>query len=356
MKKTFKLFALCVALCALMFALAHALGSAMRPTPLKKASLVWWPQSEENFYAANKWAKYLKDGFNKNGYDLHLVTALTENPLELLASSDIIIIGYPINKDFKLSFDSFKKDSRIYLWALESPIIMEQPVRLVDTGYFYKIFTWRRDLADNEKIFFAPLDTRLEEGIIISKDLSHKHILMMQIATNHYQYETPETLYYKRRDATLWWIKNHPGEYEFYGNYWPILSKGLDEKSKQSFMASYKGYAEDKIKTLSSAFFALAFENTVHRDYVSEKIYDVMKAGTVPVYLGAPNIAEFVPKECFINYADFKNDEELYAFLTHITPEKYQSYLTCIQAFLNDKKIQSLTPESIADSLLKQIF
>ena len=356
MKKILKLIALFMTLFAIMFALTYALGVITRPTPLKKASFVWWPETEESFYATNKWAKFLKDSFEKKGYDLRLVTMLNKNPVEQLVSSDIIVIAYPVKKDFVFPYDYLKNGAKIYLWALESPIVMEQPIKLNEIDRFEKIFTWRRDLVDNKKTFFVPLDTRVEEKIKISKDLSVKQILLMQIATNYYQYETPQTIYYKRREAVLWWVKNHPTDFNFYGNGWSVLYNQIDEKLKSLFNDSYKGYAQNKIKTVSKAWFALAFENTRHPYYVTEKIYDVMKAGTVPIYLGAPNIEEFVPKECFINYADFKNDEELYKFITQITPEKYRSYLTCIQDFFDSPKIQPLSPKSIADSLLNQVF
>lgn len=356
MKKNFKLFALCIALFALIFALTYALGVATRPKPLQKASFVWWPETEESFDAANKWAKFLKDGFKQNGYDLKLVSAEAKTSVEYLISSDIIIIAYPIKKELGILKSYLKNGAKVYLWSSESPIIMKQPVQPVDAANLEKIFTWRRDLVDNKKTFFVPLDTRLGKGIRISKDLSHKRILMTQVAWNSYHYETPSTLYYKRREATLWWLKNHPGEYEFYGKDWPLLLKQMPDKYKPAFERAYKGYAPDKIKAVSQAWFALAFENTRHLDYVSEKIYDVMKAGTVPIYLGAPNIEEFVPKDCFINYADFENDEELYAFIKQVTPERYQHYLTCIQHFFDSEKIYPLTPESIADSLLNEIF
>lgn len=356
MKKILKLIALFMTLFAIMFALTYALGVITRPKPLKKASFVWWPETEESFYATNKWAKFLKDSFEKKGYDLRLVTMLNKNPVEQLVSSDIIVIAYPVKKDFVFPYDYLKNGAKIYLWALESPIVMEQPIKLNEIDRFEKIFTWRRDLVDNKKTFFVPLDTRLEEGIKISKDLSHKRILMAQVAWNSYHYETPLTLYYKRREATLWWLKNHPSEYEFYGKDWLFLLEQMQDKYKPAFDRAYKGYAPDKIKAVSQAWFALTFENTRHSYYVTEKIYDVMKAGTVPIYLGAPNIEEFVPKECFINYADFKNDEELYAYIKQITPEQYQQYLTCIQDFFDSPKIQPLSPKSIADSLVNQIF
>ena len=42
--------------------------------------------------------------------------------------------------------------------------------------------------------------------------------------------------------------------------------------------------------------FYLAFENTCETGYVTEKVYNGLDAGVIPVYLGAPDIADYVPK------------------------------------------------------------
>lgn len=356
MKKNFKTIALVAILFTCVFALTHVLGVATHPTPLKNASFLWWPMSEEEFYATNKWAIPLKEGFEQNGYNLKIISENIQNPVEHLLTSDIIIVAYPIKKGFNLPYNHLKKGAKVYLWALESPIWKPQTLSKSDIRPFEKVFLWRPDLVDNQKKFFVPLDTRLEEGLKISKDVSHKRYLMMQIATNFYRPETFQALYNKRREATLWWLRNHPTPYAFYGQNWPMILEQADEELEAAFHNSYKGYAPDKIKALSESYFALAFENTRYPYYVTEKIFDVMKAGTVPVYLGAPNIEEFVPKECFINYDNFKNDAELYSFLKALTVEQYQAYLTCIQDFLSSDKIKDYTPEAIADSLLKEIF
>ncbi len=51
-------------------------------------------------------------------------------------------------------------------------------------------------------------------------------------------------------------------------------------------------------------------------DYVTEKVYHALRAGAVPVYLGAPNIAEHLPTPgCIINAAHFSSGQELGAHL-----------------------------------------
>lgn len=355
-KKVLNYTALLAVLFCALFALTYALGVMTHPQPLKKASFVWWPESESDFYAVNKWGIFLKEGFERHGYDFHLATVLNPNLYDQLTSSDIIVIAAPIKKNFAFPFNHLKEGAKVYYWVLESPVFMDPLVSSADTNRFEKKFTWQRDLVDNDKTFFVPLDTRVTTGTKIPKDISHKRILAMQIASPYKSGGSSKNKYSLRHSSTLWWLKNHPQEYEFYGKDWPFLLENLNDNLKPAFHAAYKGYAEDKIKALSEAFFALAFENTVHRDYVSEKIYDVMKAGTVPVYLGAPNVEEFVPKECFINYADFKNDEDLYAFLKAVTPQQYQSYLDCAQRFFDGEQAARLHPNAIAQKLINEIF
>lgn len=72
----------------------------------------------------------------------------------------------------------------------------------------------------------------------------------------------------------------------------------------------------DKIAVLKNDQFCVCYENTKDvRGYVSEKIFDCFKAGVVPVYLGASNICEYVPKSSFVDRRDFASDQEVYDFL-----------------------------------------
>ncbi len=73
---------------------------------------------------------------------------------------------------------------------------------------------------------------------------------------------------------------------------------------------------ETKLSLIARYRFTLAFENAIERDYVTEKFYDPLLAGSVPVYLGAPNIEEFAPADgCYINAADFSGPAELAEYL-----------------------------------------
>ena len=67
------------------------------------------------------------------------------------------------------------------------------------------------------------------------------------------------------------------------------------------------GAKDDKIEIMKDYKFHLAFENGNVRDYVTEKVYLALAAGTVPVYFGAPNIEEFVPDGSIIRVDAFES-------------------------------------------------
>jgi hypothetical protein len=73
---------------------------------------------------------------------------------------------------------------------------------------------------------------------------------------------------------------------------------------------------QSKFDTVRHYKFYLAFENSIEPDYVTEKFFQALAAGTVPVYRGAPNIRDFWPgAECCIDAADFAGPAELAAYL-----------------------------------------
>jgi len=75
-----------------------------------------------------------------------------------------------------------------------------------------------------------------------------------------------------------------------------------------------------KLRIQSRYKFSLAFENAIAKDYVTEKFFDPLVAGSIPVYLGAPNIEEFAPGDhCYIDASRFSSMKELAAYLTEIS-------------------------------------
>jgi hypothetical protein len=76
--------------------------------------------------------------------------------------------------------------------------------------------------------------------------------------------------------------------------------------------------------------FTLAFENSVADDYVTEKFFDPLMVGSVPVYLGARNVADFAPGgDCYIDASDFAGPRDLAEYLRTLSRDEsaYEEYL-----------------------------
>jgi len=62
--------------------------------------------------------------------------------------------------------------------------------------------------------------------------------------------------------------------------------------------------------------FVIAFEDALERDYVTDKFFDPLLAGSVPVYLGAPDMDEFAPGDnCFVDVRQFESPRMLAGFI-----------------------------------------
>ncbi|KAI0494848.1 hypothetical protein KFK09_024993 [Dendrobium nobile] len=69
----------------------------------------------------------------------------------------------------------------------------------------------------------------------------------------------------------------------------------------------------NKVLTLRRYKFSLAFENSNEEDYVTEKFFQSLVAGAVPVVIGAPNIQDFAPSDDSILHIKSLDDVPLIA-------------------------------------------
>ena len=55
--------------------------------------------------------------------------------------------------------------------------------------------------------------------------------------------------------------------------------------------------------------FSVACENTIQKNYISEKFWDVVLTNTIPIYLGCSNINELISDNCYISLNNMTMDE-----------------------------------------------
>ena len=91
--------------------------------------------------------------------------------------------------------------------------------------------------------------------------------------------------------------------------YLPIDSYGSWRRN--GVLDEDKGYLT-KLDIIKHYKFTIAFENAISQDYVTEKFFDPLQVGSVPIYLGAPDIDRFSPGEhAFIDVRDYASPKDL---------------------------------------------
>lgn len=91
------------------------------------------------------------------------------------------------------------------------------------------------------------------------------------------------------------------------------------------FRKAYRGVAASKYATLSGYTFAVCYENMILEGWVTEKVFDCLHAGTIPIYLGAPDISDHLPAEAFIDFRKFSSYDDLHRYLHSLSGKEIRS-------------------------------
>lgn len=139
---------------------------------------------------------------------------------------------------------------------------------------------------------------------------------------NHLPHPVSNELYSKRIEAVVELAQF--GIVDLYGRgwskwwsrtsiWWPYL------KNRQILMSVYHGPCDSKYEVLSRYTFSLCFENMAMQGYVTEKIFDCLYTGTIPLYLGATDINELISPEAYVDCRQFDSLQELYESLKSLS-------------------------------------
>ena len=175
-----------------------------------------------------------------------------------------------------------------YGWLLESKFITPQivdsvkmfPERYLET--FDIIFTHNQDLLKiDSKFKWVPA-----QGFWIKEPkIYEKSKMISMIASNKKMCEGHR--------LRLEWVERLWGQVELFG-------RGFNEIAlKEEGLCDY--------------MFSVAIENGQYETYFTEKLLDCFATGTIPVYLGAPDIGEYFNKDGIIDLTDeFDVSDEIY--------------------------------------------
>ena len=115
----------------------------------------------------------------------------------------------------------------------------------------------------------------------------------------------------------------------------------------------YEGPCQNKLDTIGKYQFAGCFENMIYTGYVTEKIIDCFVAGTIPLYLGAPDIEAWIPPESYIDLRKYSSYEELAALINEMSPSDGLKLVSAGRDYLATEAGATHSHESFARNVIR---
>ena len=97
--------------------------------------------------------------------------------------------------------------------------------------------------------------------------------------------------------------------------------------------------------------FALVFESYDLPGYVTEKIIDCLVAGVIPLYQGAPDVTDFIPKDCFIDISHEMDLTKLENRLDQISEVEGMKMIQVGQEFLRSSQAYPFSYQGFAGKI-----
>jgi glycosyltransferase involved in cell wall biosynthesis len=144
------------------------------------------------------------------------------------------------------------------------------------------------------------------------------------------------------------------GDFDLWGRGWDNQS-GLSPDAAAAVRKSWRGPLADKYEAYSRAQFVVCFENQILPGYITEKIFDCFRAGAVPLYLGAPDVNDWVPSDCFVDVRKFASFEELSEFMAALTSEEITRYRVAARDFFKSEAFRPFSAEMFAERFLRDV-
>jgi hypothetical protein len=339
-----------------------------------------------NFYRECNQNRMFENASAELGDDLHYPSVLMAQRLKALghgvATIDtaplesfdaVVFYDYP-NYSFWLRNSYFRRlvkrgGKPLYLILFESPAIRPDNWNRANHAPFKKVFTWHPAWVDGRKYIRMHMAHKLPPFAPYAPSQAAKFCCL--IASQKYSWAAEE-LYSERLRAIRWFEKNHPDEFDLYGQRWdrfffkkrlslinPVLAllyKRCSWLPHRRLFPSARGSVPSKRDVMRQYKFSICYENASYPGWLTEKMLDAMFAGSVPVYLGDPEVAKLIPAAAFIDKRDFPDYDTLYRHLKGMSQADYEGHRRAIHDFVHGELIKPLGAEAFTEMFLREII
>lgn len=244
--------------------------------------------------------------------------------------------------------------SQMVLFLWEPPSTTPENFKPRIHERFPIVFTWHDGLVDGRKFhkIWYPQPFRFPGMPDIPFD---QRKVLVNISANKISFH-PRELYSARRATIRHFERYCPEGFDLYGVGWDYLPIGVLRELwpiPVHRYSSYRGTVPHKWDVLPRYRFGICYENI--RDepgYVTEKIFDSMRCGCVPIYWGASNIADYLDPEAFVDRRKFGSDRELEEYICGVDERKYARYQEAMQSYLHSDRFELFLPSNYIDTIV----
>lgn len=279
----------------------------------------------------------LREEIEKAGYNIRYTQDASEIREDIAA-----LISWDVTPDILRNVARLPRE-RCFLLAFEPPTICPLHYSEITKSRFGKIFVWFDDMIDNENYFkfHCPYIFWYRGPAKDLPDFSEKKLCCLMNG-NKYWGEHPNELNTERLRAIK--ALTPTGDFDLYGRGWDGF-------------ASWKGVAPYEGLVFKHYKFAIRYENFGNcRGFIADKIFPALLGRTVPVYLGATNITDYVPKECFVDKREFSSYDDLYKFMKNMDRETHEAYLAAGLDYIQSPKKDLFTGKDVVQRIMKQFL
>lgn len=254
-----------------------------------------------------------------------------------------------VKRDLYHELQQARQTSKAVLFLWEGPTVSAASYQQSFLKKFKHIFSWHDDLVAERGFYKFHLPVPSSIGSVINPGFNQRSLLTA-ISWNKSS-KAEYAMYQFRKDEMTMMARYLGNDFQFYGRDWDKLVG--DERQ---LLLNYGGPVANKIEVLPNFRFSLCYENVFGLPgYVTEKIFDIMRCGVVPIYKGAANIHDYIPSNCFINRDDFESSEALADYLRSVTESEFADYLKNISHYLQSDQFKCFLPEYFAANIIDRL-